>query len=246
MRLAIVTDIHGNREGFEAVLSDIAAHGVERIVLLGDIVGYGPDPEWCVDRCLRLVDQGAICLRGNHDNAAAGGKETMSPLAQRAMDWTIQTLSSGAKTFLGQLPHTGRIGDMLFVHASANGPEDWNYVTSDTKATGSFRACDARLIFCGHVHVPLLVSCDRQGMVREQPFRPGFPIPLIRSRRWLAVVGSAGQPRDGVAQAAWALVDAATNELAFRRTPYDCGTTAAKTRAAGLPEELAQRLINGR
>ena len=246
MRLAIVTDIHGNREGFEAVLADVAAHGIGQIVLLGDIVGYGPDPEWCVERCLRLIDEGAICLRGNHDNAAAGGKETMSPLAQKAMDWTIQTLSAGAKTFLGQLPYTGRIGDMLFVHASANGPEDWNYVTSDTKATGSFRACDARLIFCGHVHVPLLVSCDRQGMVREQPFRSGLPIPLIRSRRWLAVVGSAGQPRDGVAQAAWALVDTATNELTYRRTPYDCGTTAAKTRAAGLPEELAQRLIIGR
>lgn len=246
MRLAIVTDIHGNREGFEAVLADAVAHGAERVVLLGDIVGYGPDPEWCVERCARLVAEGAICLRGNHDNAAAGAKETMSPLAQAAMDWTVQALSPAAKDFLGRLPHTARIGDMLFVHASADAPEDWTYVTSDTRATPSFRACDARLIFCGHVHVPLLASCDRQGMVREQPFRTGFPIPLIRSRRWLAVVGSAGQPRDGVPQAGWALMDTDDNELTFRRTAYDFGGVAAKTRAAGLPEELAQRLIRGR
>jgi diadenosine tetraphosphatase ApaH/serine/threonine PP2A family protein phosphatase len=245
MRLAIVTDIHGNRAGFEAVLDDAAARGAERLAILGDLVGYGPDPEWCVTRAEALAGQGAIVLRGNHDNAAAGAKEAMSTLAQKAMDWTIATLSAGAKDWLRQLPMTERLDDMLFVHASANGPGDWNYVTSDTKATGSFRATDARLIFCGHVHVPLLVSSDRTGMVREQAFRSGLAIPLIRSRRWLAVVGSAGQPRDGVAQAGWAMLDTTSNELTFRRTPYDHGATAAKIRAAGLPEELAARLIRG-
>ncbi|GAB1363560.1 metallophosphoesterase family protein [Rhodobacter sp.] len=246
MRLAILTDIHGNREGLQAVLDDAQAHGAARIVILGDLVGYGPDPEWCVARCRDLAGQGAVILRGNHDNAAAGGKEVMSTLARKALDWTIPRLSAEARAFLGELPLTARMDDMLFVHASANGPEEWNYVTSDTKATPSFRATDARLIFCGHVHIPLLASCDRQGMVREQPFRSGFPIPLIRSRRWLAVVGSAGQPRDGVAQAGWALLDTATNELTFRRTAYDHGATAMKIRAAGLPEELATRLQGGR
>ena len=246
MRLAILTDIHGNREGLQAVLDDAQAHGAGRVVILGDIVGYGPDPEWCVQRCCDLAAQGALVLRGNHDNAAAGATEAMSTLAQRALDWTIPRLSAEAKGFLAALPLTAREGDMLFVHASANGPGEWNYVTSDTKATPSFRATDARLIFCGHVHVPLLASCDRQGMVREQPFRSGFAIPLIRSRRWLAVVGSAGQPRDGGTQAGWALLDTETNELTFRRTAYDVATTATKIRAAGLPEELAARLIGGR
>lgn len=246
MRLAILTDIHGNREGFQAVLDDAQAHGAGRIVILGDIVGYGPDPEWCLARCRDLAGQGAVILRGNHDNAAAGAKEAMSTLARKALDWTIPRLSPEERAFLGALPLTARIDDMLFVHASANGPGDWTYVTSDSRATPSFRATDARLIFCGHVHVPLLASCDRQGMVREQPFRSGFPIPLIRSRRWLAVVGSAGQPRDGVAQAGWALLDTASNELTFRRTAYDHATTAMKIRAAGLPEELATRLSGGR
>lgn len=246
MRLAILSDIHGNREGFEAVLRDAAAHGAERIVILGDIVGYGPDPEWCVACCQDLAAEGAIVLRGNHDNAAAGADEQMSSLAQRAIDWTIARLSAADRAYLGGLPYTAQLEDLLFVHASANGPEDWNYVTSDSKASGSFRSSDARLIFCGHVHIPLLASRDRQGMVREQPFRVGFPIPLLRSRRWLAVVGSVGQPRDGVAQAGWALLDTVANELTFRRSAADFATTALKIRVAGLPEELAARLGEGR
>jgi diadenosine tetraphosphatase ApaH/serine/threonine PP2A family protein phosphatase len=102
------------------------------------------------------------------------------------------------------------------------------------------------LILCGHVHVPMLASCDIGGVVREQAFKPGLPIPLLTSRRWLGVVGSVGQPRDGVAQAAWALVDTGKQELTFRRTPYDAAGAAGKVRAAGLPEELAVRLLVGR
>lgn len=246
MRVAVLTDIHANREAFEAVLADVAGHGVDRIALLGDIVGYGADPDWCCDRAAALVAAGAICVRGNHDNAVAGGSEAMSPLAKRALDWTSGRLSAGQKAFLGALPFTAEAEGVLFVHASANRPEEWSYVTSDTRAAPSFRACSARVILCGHVHVPMLANCDLGGVVREQAFRPGLPIPLLPSRRWLAVVGSVGQPRDGVAQAAWALVDTVRQELTFRRTPYDAAGAAQKVRAAGLPEELAVRLLVGR
>lgn len=246
MRFAVLTDIHANREAFEAVLADVAAHGVDRIALLGDIVGYGADPEWCCDRAEALVAEGALCVRGNHDNAAAGAAEAMSSLAKRALDWTAGRLSAEQKAFLAGLPMTAEAEGVLFVHASANRPEEWAYVTSDTRAAPSFRACAARVILCGHVHVPLLASCDIGGVVREQAFRPGLPIPLLPSRRWLAVVGSVGQPRDGVAQGAWALVDTGTRELTFRRTPYDVAGAARKVRAAGLPEELAVRLLVGR
>lgn len=246
MRFAVLTDIHANREAFEAVLADVAAHGVDRLALLGDIVGYGADPAWCCDRAAALVAEGAICVRGNHDNAAAGAPEVMSLLAKRALDWTSGQLSAGQKGFLGGLPMEAEAEGVLFVHASANRPEDWSYVTSDTKAAPSFRACSARVILCGHVHVPLLASCDIGGVVREQAFKSGLPIPLLPSRRWLAVVGSVGQPRDGLAQAGWALVDTARQELTFRRTPYDVAGAARKVRAAGLPEELAVRLLVGR
>lgn len=246
MKFAVLTDIHANREAFEAVLADVAAHGVDRIALLGDIVGYGADPEWCCDRAEALVAEGAVCIRGNHDNAAAGANESMSPLAKRALDWTKGRLTEAQKAFLSGLPMTAEAEGLLFVHASANQPEAWSYVTSDTRAAPSFRACKAKLILCGHVHVPLLASCDIGGVVREQAFKPGLPIPLIPSRRWLAVVGSVGQPRDGVAQAGWALVDTGKQELTFRRTPYDAAGAANKVRAAGLPEELAVRLLVGR
>ena len=246
MRIAVLTDIHANREAFEAVLADVAAHGVDRIALLGDIVGYGADPGWCCDRAAALVAEGAICVRGNHDNAASGASEAMSTLARKALDWTRDRLGDAQVDFLAGLPLTAETEGVLFVHASANRPEEWSYVTSDTKATPSFRASAARLILCGHVHVPLLASCDMGGMVREQAFRTGLPIPLLPSRRWLAVVGSVGQPRDGVAQAAWALVDTGRQELTFRRTPYDAAGAARKVRAVGLPEELAVRLLVGR
>lgn len=245
MKFAILTDIHANREAFEAVLADVAARGVDRIVLLGDLVGYGADPEWCADKAAGLVAQGAVCVRGNHDNAAAGAPEMMSTYARRAMDWTRTRVSDAHRRFLAGLPLTAEEGDILFVHASANEPDAWTYVTSDTKATPSFRATKSRLIFCGHVHVPLLASCDIGGVVRQQNFRVGFPIPLLRSRRWLAVVGSVGQPRDGVPQAAWALLDTAMNDLTFRRVPYDAAAAAQKVRAAGLPDELAIRLLKG-
>jgi diadenosine tetraphosphatase ApaH/serine/threonine PP2A family protein phosphatase len=245
MRIAVLTDIHGNREAFAAVLADVAGHGVDRLAILGDIVGYGGDPEWCCDTAARLVREGALCIRGNHDNAAAGAPEAMSSLARAAIDWTKDRLDAGHKAFLAGLPLSHEEGDVLFVHASANDPGAWSYVTSDTRAAPSFRATKARLILCGHVHVPLLANCDIGGVVRAQVFRTGLVIPLLPSRRWLAVVGSVGQPRDGVAQAAWALVDTVKAEITFRRTPYDTAGAANRIRAAGLPEALATRLLTG-
>jgi diadenosine tetraphosphatase ApaH/serine/threonine PP2A family protein phosphatase len=246
MRFAVLTDIHANREAFEAVLADLREHGIDQIALLGDIVGYGADPEWCCEKAADLVAKGALCVKGNHDNAAAGADEAMSPLARRAIDWTRDRLGSAHCAFLSGLPLFVEVGEALFVHASARNPEAWSYVTSDTRATPSFRATAARIILCGHVHVPLLTSCDVGGVVREHAVRQGPPIPLLRSRRWLAVVGSVGQPRDGVPHAAWALVDTSRDELTFRRTPYDLGAATRKLRAAGLPEALAVRLYRGR
>lgn len=245
MRIAVLTDIHGNREAFQAVLTDLQGHAIDRIAVLGDIVGYGADPEWCCDTVMDLVAKGAFAVRGNHDHAAAVAPEAMSHLARTAIDWTRARLGEGQRAFLAALPLEVREGDILFVHSSANDPASWSYVTSDTTATPSFRATKARLILCGHVHVPLLASCDIGGVVRAQAFRPGLPIPLLPSRRWLAVVGSVGQPRDGVAQAAWALLDTDRGELTFRRTPYDAAAAAARVRAMGLPEALAIRLLKG-
>ena len=245
MRLAILTDIHANREAFEAVLADLAGRGVDRVVFLGDLVGYGPDPGWCVDKVAQMVAQGAVAVRGNHDRAVGVADGALNANARRVIDWTVNRLTAPQKLFLEDLPLTVTEGDVLFVHASANDPQDWIYVTSDSKAMPSFRVCDARVILVGHVHRPQLYSCDLSGRVMGHPVVQGQVVPLIRSRRWLAVVGSVGQPRDGAALAGYALLDTASNELTFRRVPYDAATTARKVRAAGLPEALASRLIKG-
>jgi len=245
MRLALVTDVHGNREGFAAVLADIAARGCDRIALLGDYVGYGPDPEWCLDKVMDLAAAGAVCLQGNHDAAVGQGATDFSTNARIAMDWTRPRLRADQRAFLAGLPLVAEVGEALLVHASAEQPGEWIYVTSDVRATGAMRSTRARVVFCGHVHVPALYAADLGGMVREVRVRKGVAVPLIRSRRWLAVIGSAGQPRDRDPAAGYAMYDEATAELTFRRVPYDCGKTALKVRAAGLPEALALRLLNG-
>lgn len=244
MRIAVLTDIHANRAALEAVLADAAARGAGRHAVLGDIVGYGPDPEWCTDRVIELAGQGAICLRGNHDSAL-WQDESMNPVARAAIDWTRPRLSGLQRAFLEGLPLTAREGAVLFTHASANAPQDWIYVTGPGSAMPSFRVCDAGLILCGHVHRPGLYSCDLRGEVRGHEPKVGTPAPLLASRRWLATVGSVGQPRDGVPAAGYAIWDTGRRELAFLRVPYDAAATAARVRAAGLPEALAQRLLKG-
>lgn len=244
-RCALLTDIHANREAFEAVLSDLAGRGVDRIVILGDIVGYGPDPGWCVDRALGLVSAGAVIVKGNHDQAIEPIDNTMNAIARTAIEWTKAQLDPAQRAFLAGLPYSVAEGDLHFVHASADCPKDWIYVTGERSAWPSFAASKARVIFCGHVHVPAIYSCDMGNRVQSQRITAGMPVPLIRSRRWLAVVGAVGQPRDGVPEAAYAILDTAANELTFRRIPYDKAATAAKVRAAGLPETLALRLLRG-
>lgn len=244
-RIAIITDIHANREALTAVLGDIELRRAGQTVILGDVVGYGPDPEWCCDKVQALVAQGARIVQGNHDAAVSSPDTSMNITARRAMEWTRPRLSPDQVAFLAGLPLKLVLEDLLFVHASAHDAADWIYVTSASRAMPSFRVSDARVIFCGHVHKAQLFSQDLQGRVQEQRLQVGQAFPLIRSRRWLAVVGSCGQPRDGRPQAAWALYDTVTNELAFHRVPYDTASTVAKLRSGGLPESLAMRLLSG-
>ena len=245
MRIAILTDIHANREAFEAVLADAAARGVQRYVFLGDIVGYGPDPGWCIEKVEAMVAAGAICVRGNHDRAVGVPDGALNSNAKRVIDWTVDRLTAPHKLFLSELPLTVAEDDILFVHASANDPGDWIYVTGEHQAMPSFRVSKARLIFCGHVHRPQLYSYDMSGRVAGYPVAVGKALPLLRSRRWLGVIGSVGQPRDGLPLAGYAILDKVMNELTFRRVGYDNATTARKVREAGLPESLAARLVKG-
>ncbi len=245
MRTAVLTDIHGNRAAFETVLADLSGRAIDRIAILGDIVGYGPDPGWCTARTMDLAQAGAIVVKGNHDAAIDAPQGDLNPVAQAVIDWSRARLSQAERYFLQHLPLVSEAADVTYVHASPNDPGGWLYLTTTARAAGAFRASAARLILCGHIHRPRLMSRDVRGFVTDHPIPQGHPVPLLSSRRWLAVVGAVGQPRDGVPMAAYAIHDSGDATLTFRRCAYDVAATVARLRAEGLPDRLALRLQTG-
>jgi diadenosine tetraphosphatase ApaH/serine/threonine PP2A family protein phosphatase len=246
MLLAIMSDIHANRQAFEACLNEAHVRGAERIVLLGDYVGYGADPEWAVDTVQRLAGEGAAVLLGNHDHAINDPSERMNADAQAAIEWTRPRLDAGQRQFLAGLPLTKADGDCFFVHADASKPADWRYVRSIGDAAASISATQQRLSFCGHIHRPLLYSMSSAGRMIAFVPTPDFPVRLLPGRKWLAVMGSVGQPRDGIAAASFALLDTEREVITYCRVPYDIETAATRIRENGLPPWLAHRLFIGK
>ncbi len=246
MKLALITDVHANREAFEAVLEHAASECVDRHALLGDFVGYGADPGWVVDRVRALVDEGALAIQGNHDEAVVNGpRNSMVPQAREAVTWTRQQLSASQIDFLSGLPLTHTEGEQLFVHANNVAPAQWGYVTGRLEAAACLQATTARHIFCGHVHEQGLYHLSEGGASGAAAFKPGTTIALPVSSRWLAIVGSTGQPRDGNTHACYATFDTDTAALTFWRVSYNNLKAAAKIIAAGLPSALAERLLRG-
>ena len=246
MRTALMADIHGNREAFTACLADAERLGVDRYVFLGDYVGYGADPAWVVDTVMERVSQDAVALLGNHDHAIANHNERMNPNAETAIRWTRGRLGPAARAFLEALPIRTEDGDRLFIHAAGAAPTTWLYVTNRDEASRCLSATSARVVVCGHVHVPAIFGGRGKGApIRFQPVTD-VAVPLLRQRRWVCVLGSVGQPRDGDPGASYAVLDDARHEVTYFRVPYDIDAAAAKIRLAGLPEALAQRLHEGR
>ncbi len=245
MLIALFADIHANRQAFAACLAHARELAAGRFVLLGDYVGYGADPEWTVATVMQLVDRGALAVRGNHDNAVGDPREALNVEAQVAMEWTRGELGVAERRFLKELPLTLRDDDRLYVHADATAPESWRYIMDADDAERSMNATSARVTLCGHLHRPGLYTIGSAGGVTA--FRPvaGTAIPLLSGRRWLAVVGSVGQPRDGSPSASYALLDTERYELTFCRVPYDVDEAGRRIRDRGLPARLADRLARG-
>ncbi|MDO6965482.1 metallophosphoesterase family protein [Rhizobium alvei] len=246
MLIALMTDIHANREAFEACLAAAARAGAEKLVILGDIVGYGADPEWCAAKVRDLAAAGAVVLRGNHDQAAAIADTGMNSVAKIAIDWTKNQIDSGLRDFLAQLPLQVAEEDRLYVHADGSAPDRWRYVRDIETAERHFNGTSQTVSFCGHVHVPALYSLAGTGKITAFSPVSGIAIPLLPQRRWLAVVGSVGQPRDDNPSASWALYDTTSRNLTFMRAAYDVEKAAEKIRQAGLPDALSSRLLKGR
>jgi diadenosine tetraphosphatase ApaH/serine/threonine PP2A family protein phosphatase len=247
MKLALIADLHANREAVEAVLAHALGQGAQRFAFLGDFVGYGADPGWVVDRVREHIAAGAIAVMGNHDEAAVRGpRPSMVADARLVVEWTRSRLSSEQLDFLAALPMSVTDGELLFVHANAHAPADWAYIVGQAEAVRSLQASTRRFTFCGHVHEPRLFHMTGTGKSASFVPVPGVPIPLSPQRRWLAIPGSCGQPRDGNPAACYAIFEIDSATLTFHRVPYDHETAAAEVRAAGLPESLAARLIDGR
>lgn len=245
MLIALFADIHGNREALTACLADAARAGADRYVFLGDLVGYGADPAWVVDKAAEMVQSGAVAVLGNHDAAILNPSETMNAAASVAVAWTRTRLNAAHRLFLGELPLTVDDGDRLFVHASASAPDTWIYVLGPREAFQSFRATRHRLTFCGHTHFPALFNESVRTLPQHHVPADDTAIPLLGQRRWLAVLGAVGQPRDNNPTACYGLFDDTRNRLTYVRVPYDVELAARKIRKAGLPELLASRLTMG-
>jgi diadenosine tetraphosphatase ApaH/serine/threonine PP2A family protein phosphatase len=244
--IALFADIHANRQAFEACLAAARERGAERMVFLGDYVGYGADPEWAVTTVMGLVDKGAIAVLGNHDNAVGDTGEDLNVEAQVAMEWTRGELGVPQRRFLADLPLTAEEAGRLYVHADASRPRSWIYVAGTAEAARSIGATPAHISFCGHLHRPALYSMSVTGKMTAFTPTTGVAVQLLPGRRWLAVLGSVGQPRDGNPAAAYLMLDTVRREITYCRAPYDIEAAAARIRDNGLPPRLAERLFLGR
>jgi len=242
MKYAIISDIHGNLAALNNVIQRIEELECDRIVCLGDIVGYGPFPNECCDIIQQKAD---ICIIGNHDHAAIGRTSTeyFNKFATSAIWWTVEQLTAENKKYLEQLPEKVEENDLLFVHAAPIDPLRWNYILSLYDAEDNFHAFEQKACFIGHSHVPVLYSYEDG----EFPaYEPGPKIRLFDGFRYIINVGSVGQPRDKNPDACFALYDLETNTCQLERVAYDVRETQAAMEEKELPAFLVERLALGR
>ena len=241
MQVAIVSDIHGNRQAFEAVLDDIDAEDVAELWCLGDLVGYGADPDVCVELAFARCD---LILAGNHDLAVTGALsvEEFSPGAAAAAKWTQKNIEPRNLEALRALPPQSLDRDVGLFHASPRDPI-WEYVLSTLQAELCLDAQQHRVCLVGHSHVALAFTRRGEGVAGSAC--PDGSRADLTLGEWILNPGSVGQPRDGDPRAAWLLLDLETWTATWRRVDYDIPGAQAAIRAAGLPEALADRLEYG-
>jgi predicted phosphodiesterase len=240
MRLAVLSDIHANLAALNAVRDDLPE--VDETWVLGDIVGYGPQP----NEVIRVLQEmAARSVMGNHDGAAIGTVDVdwFNPDAARAIDWTAEVVDENSRAYIAALPEIRREGELTAVHGSPRDPT-WEYITGTSVAEANLPAFDTRFCLHGHTHVPVVFRAE-DGRVELVPATPDRPISLDAGRGLLNP-GSVGQPRDGNPAASYLVMDTDTSQAEFRRVRYDIAETQRLMRAVGLPARLVERLGYGR
>jgi diadenosine tetraphosphatase ApaH/serine/threonine PP2A family protein phosphatase len=247
MKIAFISDIHANLEALNVVLSDLALEEVDHIVCLGDVVGYGPDPNSCVDL---IRDTCGVTVLGNHDQAALGllSTEYFNEYAKTSTQWTSDALAEGSREFLENLPLSVDFHGLRLVHSSPLNPENWTYVLTLDEARRQFEGFTERLCFIGHSHLPIVLEEEGEGDEKNcQAIRypSEEPLELLHDRRYIINVGSVGQPRDRDPRAAYVWYDSELDVVCLKRIEYSVEAVQQKILDAGLPSFLASRLAHG-
>ncbi len=238
MKIAVISDIHSNLVALRTALSHIKLQQVDRIICLGDAVGYGPRPNECVELLRR---NSYICLMGNHDHAVLGLTDTryFNSYAREAVEWTRSVLTPENLDYLRNLPFFFSENDFLFVHSTPLHPEDWEYIFSENQARDYIKQMKQRICFVGHSHVPMVFPEHERSYYREES------ILEFREQKYIVNVGSVGQPRDHDPRLCYVLFDTESGWLKFVRLKYDYEETAREILEKGLPPFLAMRLAEG-
>ncbi len=239
MRYAVISDVHANIEALNTVLKKISEETFDSLLFLGDSVGYGPNPNECIET---LKEKAKILLAGNHDWASVDMTdiEYFNPYARAAVEWTKKILSNENRTFLRGLPLTQELDDrILLVHATPGEPEQWHYLLSTGDASINFHFFNQMICLIGHSHEPIIIERSPEDKIIVYKDRTD----IKEGYRYILNVGSVGQPRDGNPDAAYAILN--KNSIEIKRVSYDIVLTQKKMRDVGLPSYLIERLSRG-
>ncbi|MFQ6616520.1 MAG: metallophosphoesterase family protein [Fidelibacterota bacterium] len=239
MNLAVISDIHANREALDSVLQSLEDRSIDRIICLGDIVNYGVDFDYCVEKVKEIA---AVCVMGNHDSTVVQKDPLwhMNREAQKSALWTMERLSPDHRSYLERLPLTHSENDMLFVHSAPGAPGRWDYITNWFDAEVQFDNFSERLCFVGHSHIPGVYG-QSEGRTRCREGMAGLDPEL----KFIINVGSVGQPRDQDPRASFAVVEAEANRVEIVRVTYDVQKASGKIAAAGVSSFHARRILVG-
>lgn len=238
MKYAIISDIHSNLAALQNALDYIKTEKVDQIICLGDVVGYGPRPNECIELVKENCD---VCLMGNHDHAVLGltDIEYFNQYARDSVVWTQKHLDPENKKFLKNLPFTHEINGVLFVHSTPLKPEEWNYIFSDQDAQRNFDSYPNSLCFIGHSHIPVIFPYEKSSFFKEE-------LQLdLNAERYIINVGSIGQPRNEDPRSCFVIYNDETHSIKYIRLEYDVKKTFQEIIDNKLSPFLAMRLLHG-
>jgi len=241
VRIGVFSDVHGNLEALTKVLDALKKESVDRFICIGDLVGYGPDPNRCIEKVMEVSD---AVVAGNHDFAAVDRISTadFNDNAARAIEWTKANLSPDSARILRELPMVFEYGDVTAVHATPDAPAEWRYILSEKDVRKSLAASPTLICLVGHTHVPIIFVQDPEGGISlNQDDRIRFR----SGEKYLINAGSVGQPRNGDSRAAYGVLDTEKGEFHFGFCEYPVEKVQKKMAEAGLPRWLIERLALG-